>query len=85
MQDEEPADDGGLRGGDDRERFQASTFDVGGDVIIRLNGRAVRDPDDLSQALQSSAPGDDVPVVVVRDGRRKSLTITVGERPAESG
>lgn len=80
-----PADDDGLRGGDDRERFQASTFDVGGDVIVRLNGRTVRDPDDLSEALQATAPGDEVPVVVFRDGRRKSLTITVGERPAESG
>lgn len=85
VSDDGPADEGGLRGGEDRARFQASTYDVGGDVIVRLNGRPVRDPDDLSQALQTAAPGDEVPVVVIRDGRRTNLTITVGERPAETG
>lgn len=80
-----PAADGGMRGGDGRARFQASTYREGGDVIVRLGGRTVRDPNDLSQALQRVSPGDEVPVVVIRDGRPRTLTITVGERPAETG
>ncbi len=79
-----PADDGGLRGGDDRARFQASTYRTGGDVIIGLGGRPVRDPDELGQALQRVAPGDEVPVVVVRDGERQTVTVTVGKRPAQT-
>ncbi|MBJ7520344.1 MAG: trypsin-like peptidase domain-containing protein [Solirubrobacteraceae bacterium] len=79
-----PADDGGLRGGDDRARFQASTYRTGGDVIVELAGRPIRDPDDLGQALQRVAPGDEVPVVVVRDGERQTVTITVGKRPAQT-
>lgn len=80
-----PADEAGLRGGNERVRFQAVPYRVGGDVIIRLGGRPISSPDELSQVLQRFSPGDEIPVVVVRDGRRKTLTITAGERPAETG
>lgn len=80
-----PAAKAGLRGGKGRERFQAVPYRVGGDVIIRLGGRPVAGPDELSQALQRFAPGDEIPIVVVRDGRRRTITVTAGERPAETG
>lgn len=79
-----PAAEAGLRGGRGRERFQAVPYRVGGDVIIRLGGRPVASPDELSQELQRFSPGDEIPIVVVRDGRRKTLTVTAGERPAET-
>ena len=89
-----PADDAGLRGGDDRERFQASTYDVGGDVIVRLNGRpGARSRTTSARRCRPLAPGDEVPVVVFRDGRSKTITdhrrrATRGERmsdPASCG
>jgi S1-C subfamily serine protease len=79
-----PAAKAGLRGGSRRERFQAVPYRVGGDVIIRLGGRPVASPDELSQELQRFAPGDEIPLVVVRDGRRKAITVKAGERPAET-
>ncbi|MBJ7332968.1 MAG: PDZ domain-containing protein, partial [Solirubrobacteraceae bacterium] len=79
-----PSDDAGLRAGNDRVRFQASPYRDGGDVVIRLGGRPVGSPDELGQALRRFSPGDKVPVVVIRDGKRVALTITAGERPVEN-
>jgi S1-C subfamily serine protease len=79
-----PADDAGLRAGDDRERFQARPYRVGGDVIVRIGDREVGSPDELAQALQRFAPGDEIPITVVREGRSTTITVRAGERPAES-
>ena len=64
-----PADDAGLRAGSDS------------DVIVRVDGRAVREPDDVSRAIADKRPGDQVRVVVLRNGRRESVEVTLGRRP----
>jgi putative serine protease PepD len=64
-----PADDAGVRAGTDA------------DVIVEVDGRAVRDPDDIAAAIAGKRPGDQVRVVVLRDGRRVSLEATLGRRP----
>lgn len=79
-----PAADAGLRGGDDRATFQAAPYRVGGDVIVRVGAQPVRDSDELGQALQRFAPGRTVPIVVLRDGRRTTIQVKLGERPAET-
>jgi serine protease Do len=52
-----------------------------GDVIIEVNGRSVRDPDDLRDLVRDMSPGDDVEVLVIRDGDRRSIDLTLGEAP----
>ncbi|MBJ7332780.1 MAG: trypsin-like peptidase domain-containing protein [Solirubrobacteraceae bacterium] len=79
-----PSDESGLRAGDERVRFQAASYRDGGDVVIRLGGSPVGSPDELGQALARFGPGDRVPLVVIRDGKRVALTVTAGERPAEN-
>jgi putative serine protease PepD len=69
-----PAARGGLRAA-------SSTSGEGGDVIVAVNGRPVGAPEDVGAAISSSKPGDRVSVVVVRDGRRQSLDVTLGTRP----
>jgi serine protease Do len=51
-----------------------------GDVIIEFNGAGVDGPDDLRDMVMDLSPGDEVPVVVFRDGERKTLTVVLGER-----
>jgi 2-alkenal reductase len=79
-----PADRAGLRAGDQRERFQDSGYVVGGDVIVSVGGHEVRQPDDVAQALVQLAPGTDVDLQVMRDGRRKTLRVKLGERPLDA-
>ena len=79
-----PADDAGLKPGDHRERFQDSAYVVGGDVIVSVAGHEIREEDDLASALAGLAPGQTVPVQVLRDGQRRALRVKLGERPLDA-
>ena len=60
-----PADAAGLRGGD---------------VIVELGGRAVKDLYGYSEALYSRKPGDRVDIVFLRGGERKATSVTLSKR-----
>jgi len=62
---ESPAERGGLKAGD---------------VIVEFGGKPVKDIYEYTDALNSFKPGDVVPVVVVREGSRVTLQITLGRR-----
>jgi serine protease Do len=49
-----------------------------GDVIVRFNGKPIEKSDELSRAVSRTKPGTNVPLEVVRGGRRQTLTVTVG-------
>ncbi len=51
-----------------------------GDVIVALDGEAVADLRSYSALLKAHAPGDEVTVVVLRDGGRLEFPVTLGER-----
>ena len=76
-----PGQDAGLRGGKGQVRFQARTFSEGGDIITRIDDRPIRDPDDLSEAVQLFDPGRKVTVEVYRDGEKREVELELGERP----
>lgn len=52
-----------------------------GDVIVDIDGKRITTPDDLPAAIASKQPGDDVAVEVLRDGKRRTFTVTLGVRP----
>lgn len=52
-----------------------------GDVIVELDGKPVSDPDGLRDLVRGRSPGDEVDVVVIREGDRRTLTVTLGEEP----
>jgi S1-C subfamily serine protease len=51
-----------------------------GDVIVTIDGQAVRHMDDLLAALSGDRAGVSVPVRVVRGGQAQELQVTIGER-----
>jgi putative serine protease PepD len=53
-----------------------------GDVVVEMDGKAVSDSDDLVARIRDHQPGDKVTLKVVRDGRERTVTITLGERTA---
>lgn len=81
-----PADDGGIEGpSNEREvRFQAGRYATGGDVITKVGGRPVRRDNDLGLILQEFRSGQSIDLEVVRDGRRRTLKVRLGERPPTS-
>lgn len=52
-----------------------------GDVIVEFDGRRIEEADDLVRAVRRSDPGDKVKVVIIRDGKRRTLTVELGEKP----
>ncbi len=56
-----------------------------GDVIIEFAGREIEDSGDLAKAVGKTDPGDEVQIVVLRDGEQKTLTAEIGERELRMG
>lgn len=66
VKDNSPADQAGLKQGD---------------VVTAYQGSLVEDAVALQRMVTRTAVGTKVPVKVIRDGREKELTITIGEQP----
>ena len=54
-----------------------------GDVIIEVNGDPVETTCDASQGIVEVEPGDQVELVVLRDGERESFTMKTQQNPAD--
>jgi serine protease Do len=52
-----------------------------GDVILEFNGKAVRDSRHLKLQVAQTTPGEIVPVKILRDGKTRTLEVTVKELP----
>ncbi|MFL5826786.1 MAG: S1C family serine protease [Thermoleophilaceae bacterium] len=55
-----------------------------GDVIKKIDGRTVADSTDITAAVSNHAPGDKVKIEIQRNGQSKTLTVTLGTRPART-
>ena len=54
-----------------------------GDIVTRVDGKEVTPEQTLSFLVANIAPGTRVPVELYRDGRRRTVQLTVGRRPSE--
>src|SRR6202046_5436049 len=54
-----------------------------GDVIVKLNGQAVNDNNDLRNTISQMAPGTTVKLDIWREGKTQDYNVTLGELPAE--
>ncbi len=68
--DDSPAKEGGM---------------LSGDVITRLNGSEVKDVTVLRNKIALILPGTKVSIEVIRDGKKKKLTVKIGEQPENFG
>ncbi|MDX1947416.1 MAG: Do family serine endopeptidase [Pirellulaceae bacterium] len=55
------------------------------DVIVEFGGTPIQNHRQLQAAVARSAVGSAVPMVVLRDGKRVTLSVTVREQPARYG
>ncbi len=79
------ADKAGIHGGDGNRpvRYGNTIIYLGGDIITSVNGIAVRNLANLYEALESTRPGDVVPVTVLRGRQKLEFRITLSERPEQ--
>jgi Do/DeqQ family serine protease len=50
-----------------------------GDVILKVNGRSVNDPNELRNTVAGQAPGSEVTVTVSRNGNEQDFKVKLGE------
>jgi S1-C subfamily serine protease len=79
-----PAARAGLRGGSDDREYNGSAFTFGGDVIVAIGDRPIRSAADVVRAVtERLRPGETVNVTIVRRGARKTVPVTVVDRPTD--
>ena len=79
-----PAARAGLRGGSDDREYNGSAFTFGGDVIVAIGDRPIRSAADVVRAVtERLRPGETVNVTIVRHGARKTVPVTVADRPTD--
>jgi 2-alkenal reductase len=77
-----PAESAGLRGGSQQVTVAGIPMLSGGDILIAINGAAIKRFDDMVNYLASrTSVGDEVMLTVVRDGQELEVPVTLQERP----
>ena len=54
-----------------------------GDVVLKVNGAEVTPERSLSFLVANTAPGTRIPIDLIRNGQRMTVSATVGKRPSE--
>ena len=52
-----------------------------GDVIVEFNGQPVQDASQLKLRVAETNPGATVPVMIMREGQKKTVSVTLKEEP----
>ena len=76
-----PADDAGIRGGDDERTFQGAQISTGGDVIVAVDGDEIEHDSDLAELISRRRPGQTVTLEIIRDGERQEIEVELEPRP----
>ena len=75
------ADDAGLRGGDTQVRHGRTLINIGGDIIVEIDGFPVTSLADLLSSIEDNKPGETVEVKIIRGKKEMSLFVELSERP----
>ena len=84
VEDGTPAADAGIRGGSRTEALNGEDITLGGDLIVGIAGKSVGGADDVSRIVTELRPGQTVEFTVIRGGTRKTLDVTLADRPLEN-
>jgi putative serine protease PepD len=76
-----PADKAGLKGGNRQVQAGNILITVGGDVIIQVDQKEVKDAEELIKTIREKNIGDAVVLKILRDGKTRDLRLTLQERP----
>lgn len=78
-----PADKTGIQGGRRVVRIGNLQVVVGGDMIVAVDGKAIRTMDELVENVESREIGQSVEMTVLRDGKKNTVKVYLSEMPPE--
>jgi S1-C subfamily serine protease len=76
-----PAADGGLRAATRTVAVNGLGVPVGGDVIVSVDGKTVSTSQQLGAIVSAHKPGEKLKLDVVRGGKHRTVTVTLGNVP----
>jgi S1-C subfamily serine protease len=82
VEDGSPAEEAGLRAGEEEIDFQATPVRTGGDVIVAVDGRRLTRREDLADVISAMSAGEEVKLDLLRDGERRTVRVELASRPA---
>jgi S1-C subfamily serine protease len=80
-----PAEHAGLRGGHVELSIGGSSFLLGGDIVVTLNGVAMHDPEQLAAAMRAVKVGSTLKLRLFREGAYRDVEYKLPERPLLPG
>jgi len=81
-----PAEKAGIRGGTVNGSIENGQVAVGGDIVVSIDGKAVKSSEDLASDISDKKPGDTVSVGLLRGNGKggyehKTLRVKLASRP----
>ena len=77
-----PAAKAGLKAATHQVTADGETALLGGDSITAINGKPIREAQDLADAVAQLKPGDHVSLTVVHGGSTRTVSLSLGTSPA---
>ena len=75
------ADKAGIVPGKTAVVVQGESYQIGGDIIVGIDRKSLSDFEQLRDAIAQHKPGDKIELELYRHGSKKSVTVTLGNRP----
>ncbi len=80
------AEKAGIRGGNISGRTENGQVAVGGDIVVSVDGKAVRSSEELANDIEARKPGDTIAIGLERANGKggyehKTVSVKLGERP----
>ena len=79
--DEGPAKTSGIIGSDKPYLLDGQPILIGGDVITAIDGSKVTSFDQLRELIGQHDPGDNVNILLIRDGKEKTIQVELESLP----
>jgi S1-C subfamily serine protease len=71
----------GLECGQTQVVVAGETYVLGGDIIVAFEGKQISSIEQLRDAIARHKPGDKVSLVIYRDAKKTSVTVTLARQP----
>lgn len=79
------ADRSGVRGGTTPVRYYQSVFNVGGDILVAVDGMEISSLADLYSALEDNKPGNTVKIQYYRGSKKITVDVVLSDRAEYMG
>ncbi len=77
-----PAAEAGIQGGNTEATIEGASVTLGGDIITELDGKKISGMDELVNIVNGKKTGEEIEVTLLRGGKKMTVTVKLGNRPA---